>query len=213
MSSAGHVVLLGDSIFDNAAYTDGGPDVVTQLRALLPHGWTATLLAVDGSLVSGLAAQLARLPAGATHLVVSIGGNDALGHIGLLEREATTIGEGLSVMSREVQVFAQAYGEAVRLLQLAGLPLTLCTIYEGSFPDARFQRVAAAAVALFDDVILRAAAAAAVDVIELRLVCRAAEDYANPIEPSSVGGEKIARAVVRALGLGATAGTTRVFGG
>jgi len=213
MSSAGHVVLLGDSIFDNAAYTDGGPDVVTQLRALLPHGWTATLLAVDGSLVSGLAAQLARIPSGATHLVVSIGGNDALGHIGLLEREAATIGEGLSVMSREVQVFAQAYGEAVRLLQLAGLPLTLCTIYEGSFPDARFQRVAAAAVALFDDVILRAAAAAAVDVIELRLVCRAAEDYANPIEPSSVGGEKIARAVVRALGLGAAAGTTRVFGG
>ena len=38
-----HVVLLGDSIFDNAAYTNGGPDVVTQLRELLPAGWHATL--------------------------------------------------------------------------------------------------------------------------------------------------------------------------
>jgi len=34
-------------------------------------------------------------------------------------------------------------------------------------------------------------------VIELRAVCARPEDYANPIEPSSVGGEKIARAIVR----------------
>ena len=27
-----HIVLLGDSIFDNAAYVAGGPDVVKQLR-------------------------------------------------------------------------------------------------------------------------------------------------------------------------------------
>ena len=40
-----HVVLLGDSILDNGAYTSGGPDVVTQLRqyaaaveACLRHG-------------------------------------------------------------------------------------------------------------------------------------------------------------------------------
>ena len=31
-----HIVLLGDSIFDNASYTAGGPDVVAQLRAVWP---------------------------------------------------------------------------------------------------------------------------------------------------------------------------------
>ncbi|MGZ8470667.1 MAG: SGNH/GDSL hydrolase family protein, partial [Gemmatirosa sp.] len=31
-----HLVLLGDSIFDNAAYVRGGPDVVAQVRARLP---------------------------------------------------------------------------------------------------------------------------------------------------------------------------------
>lgn len=31
-----HVVLLGDSIFDNAAFVGGGPDVVAQLRRGLP---------------------------------------------------------------------------------------------------------------------------------------------------------------------------------
>ncbi|HEY0493997.1 MAG TPA: SGNH/GDSL hydrolase family protein, partial [Candidatus Dormibacteraeota bacterium] len=75
-----HVVLLGDSVFDNAAYVGGGPDVVTQLRQRLPSGWRASLLAVDGSVIASIAQQLARLPADASHLVISVGGNDALGY-------------------------------------------------------------------------------------------------------------------------------------
>jgi hypothetical protein len=43
-----HIVLLGDSIFDNAAYVPGEPPVIEQLRAHLPKNWQATLLAVDG---------------------------------------------------------------------------------------------------------------------------------------------------------------------
>ena len=31
-----HIVLLGDSIFDNAAYVEGGPDVITQLNPFCP---------------------------------------------------------------------------------------------------------------------------------------------------------------------------------
>ena len=44
-----HIVLLGDSIFDNASYTSGGPDVISQVREILLKDWKATLLAVDGS--------------------------------------------------------------------------------------------------------------------------------------------------------------------
>jgi hypothetical protein len=36
-----HIGLLGDSIFDNAAYVGREPDVITHLRALLPPGWQA----------------------------------------------------------------------------------------------------------------------------------------------------------------------------
>jgi hypothetical protein len=36
--TAAHIVLLGDSIFDNAAYTQGESHVVTHLRTLLPAG-------------------------------------------------------------------------------------------------------------------------------------------------------------------------------
>ena len=69
-----HIVLLGDSIFDNGAYVRRGePDVVRQLRDKLPAGAKATLAAVDGATTAGVARQLERLPADATHLVVSAG--------------------------------------------------------------------------------------------------------------------------------------------
>jgi hypothetical protein len=58
-----HLILLGDSIFDNAAYTDGGPDVVTQLNDVLLAGWAASLLAIDGSITGDIAGQVGCLPA------------------------------------------------------------------------------------------------------------------------------------------------------
>jgi hypothetical protein len=42
----------------NAAYTAGAPDVISHLRAELPSGWRASLLAVDGSTTGDLAPQL-----------------------------------------------------------------------------------------------------------------------------------------------------------
>jgi hypothetical protein len=33
-----HIVLLGDSIFDNAAYVGNRPDVIQQLRTKIPDG-------------------------------------------------------------------------------------------------------------------------------------------------------------------------------
>jgi hypothetical protein len=78
-----------------------------------------------------------------------------------------------------------------------GLPLVLCTVYNGGFPDARMARLAATAMVVFDDRILRVALENGLPVIELRAVCDRPEDYANPIEPSSIGGEKIAHAIVR----------------
>ena len=74
----GHVILLGDSIFDNAPYTRGGPAVASQVRKLVPPGWTVSLLAVDGSSTDDISGQMQRLPKDATHLILSVGGNNAL---------------------------------------------------------------------------------------------------------------------------------------
>ena len=39
-----HLVLLGDSIFDNAAYVPGGPSVIEHLRRILGGDWRATVV-------------------------------------------------------------------------------------------------------------------------------------------------------------------------
>jgi hypothetical protein len=189
-----HIALLGDSIFDNAAYVPGGPDVVTQLRGMLPAGWSASLLAVDGAVIDGVSRQLAKLPSDATHLVVSAGGNDALGHSDLLERRATSSPQVLGWLADAVDGFEARYRRMLDALLARRLPLTLCTIYNGNLGEP-VQRLATTALAVFDDVILRLATERSLPVIELRQVCNAPSDYANPIEPSVRGGAKIAAAI------------------
>ena len=58
----GHVVLLGDSIFNNAAYVQRGQEVIAQLRDRLPPGWSATLGAVDGAVIADVDRQFGRNP-------------------------------------------------------------------------------------------------------------------------------------------------------
>jgi hypothetical protein len=69
-----HIALLGDSIFDNRAYTGGAPDVVGHLSELLPPSWQATLCAVDGSTAANLVKQPARVPPETSHLAIAVGG-------------------------------------------------------------------------------------------------------------------------------------------
>ena len=82
-----HLVLLGDSIFDNASYVPGEASVVQQVREALGEQWYVTLRAVDGDVTADVAARLERLPGDATHLMVSVGGNDALRHSHILDRQ------------------------------------------------------------------------------------------------------------------------------
>jgi hypothetical protein len=194
-----HVVLLGDSIFDNAAYTGGGPDVITQLGGVLPGSWKATLLGVDGARTEDVPWQLGRLPRDATHLVLSVGGNDALAHGDILERPARSAAEVLGLLADAAGAFERRYRRLIERMLQTRLPLTLCTIYNGNFPDPEFQRIATTALCVFNDAILRTAFEHRLGIIDLRLVCNQPADYANPIEPSSVGGAKIAGAIRRRL--------------
>lgn len=193
-----HVVLLGDSIFDNARYVPGGPAVIEQLQSYLPRDWRATLLAVDGAVAQDVARQLRRLPADATHLVVSAGGNDALEHSGLLEATFLT-GPELIVRLTEAQAeFRRDYQELLRAVWATGLPLILCTVYD-SIPE--FPAEAMTALGVFNDAILREAFRAGLPVLDLRLLCDEARDYSSvsPIEPSKHGGFKIVRGIIRIL--------------
>lgn len=190
----GHVILLGDSIFDNSAYVGGAPDVVRQVRGKLPFGWKASLLAVDGAVTRGVLSQLGRLPADATHLVVSAGGNDALGASGVLSQSVGNVAEAVSLLEIAQSRFAADYEEMAEAAASRGLPTALCTIYDTppSGPDYRLLRTA---LCVFNDIITREAFRRGLPLIDLRLICGEDEDYANPIEPSARGGDKIAGAI------------------
>ncbi len=190
----GHVILLGDSIFDNARYVPAEPAVIDQVRRALPAGWSATLLAVDGHVTRNVTEQLKRLPADATHLFVSVGGNDALGESGLLSEPAVTVGEALGLVAAARSRFGDAYRAMLRAVTAAGKPTAICTVYD-SIPELGPAELTA--LTGFNDVILREAFAAALPVLDLRLVCDRRADYSavSPIEPSSAGGAKIARLI------------------
>jgi hypothetical protein len=193
-----HIALLGDSIFDNRAYTGGAPDVAAHLRDVLPTA-RVTLCAVDGTTTTDVGPQFDRVPRDATHLVLSLGGNDALMNADLLDMPARSTGEALDLFRERLEDFETSYGYVLQALVALGKRATVCTIYNGNLRASEASR-ARIALMMFNDVILRGALASGVDAIDLRLVCTEPSDFANPIEPSGSGGRKIAQAVARAVG-------------
>jgi hypothetical protein len=193
-----HVVLLGDSIFDNARYVPDRPPVIEQLRQALPPGSRATLLAVDGSVTEDVAGQLRELPPDATHLVVSAGGNDALGEVGILSEPACTVGEALAMMAEVRLRFRDFYRAMLTALAAHAKPVAVCTVYD-AIPD--LGPAERTALAGFNEVILHDAFRAGLPLIDLRLTCTHPSDYSHvsSIEPSATGGAKIARAIAEAV--------------
>jgi lysophospholipase L1-like esterase len=207
-----HVVLLGDSVFDNAAYVmAGAPDVIRQVHQRLPYGSKATLAAVDGSKTRDVRAQLRYLPTDATHLLVSAGGNDALSSSDFLTTPAHSTAEALLGLADIAEEFERGYLAMLAEVLARGLPTAICTVYYPRFLEAVLQRMAVTALAVFNDCIIRAALAHGLPLIDLRLICTDEGDYANPIEPSERGGEKIARTIVDLVQYGFTGGRTEVF--
>jgi hypothetical protein len=199
-----HVVLLGDSIFDNARYTAGGPDVITHLREALPQDSRATLLAVDGATADEVLAQLKRMPSDATHLVLSAGGNNALMNSNILHSPADSSSQVLRELADISREFETEYRRTIQACLQQQLPLSICTIYNGCFHDEHLQKSISSALMVFNDVILRIGIEFQLTIIDLRHVCSAPADYANSIEPSCRGGEKIAQVISKWIsGVGA----------
>jgi hypothetical protein len=195
-----HAVMIGDSIFDNGAYVEPSqPDVIQQVRAMLPQGWRATLRAVDGATTRDVEGQLQGLPADATNLVISVGGNDALHGAHVLLESARSVADALGKLAAVRERFEFEYRAMLDTILERGLPTAICTIYDGYVGMEEQQRINVAALAIFNDVIIREAFARGLALIDLRIICTAPEDYSNPIEPSANGGEKIAAAIVGAV--------------
>jgi len=194
-NEGGHVVLLGDSIFDNKVYVGKEPAVIDQLKEVLGTKWQATLLAVDGHITRDIGQQLRKLPATATHLIVSVGGNDALMNQGILSEQVKSSTEVFQKLADLQSEFGRQYENMLDQVLKANKPVAVCTIYDPNFDEAIQNQLSIAALSVFNDRITRAAFSLGIPVIDLRLLFRGPQDYANPIEPGPVGGQKIAEQI------------------
>ena len=171
--------------------------MIKHLRSLLPRDWQATLLAVDGSVTTDVINQIAKIPASATHLIVSAGGNDGLSRADILQKPASSVGDAVDQLAALRAEFHKNYTRMSSALLELELPLALCTVYDPHFSDPLMQRLTTTALNIFNDCILREAIAHGLPVLDLRLICTEAEDYANEIEPGVPGGRKIAAGIVK----------------
>jgi hypothetical protein len=129
---------------------------VGHLRDLLPAAWRATLCAADGSTAADLSTQFASVPSDGSHLVISIGGNDALLNSDLLGTPVNSTAEALSLFGDRTRQFEHTYRAAIDGALAMRRDTTVCTIYNGNL-EAREAALARVALMMFNDVILRVA--------------------------------------------------------
>ena len=207
-----HIVLLGDSIFDNKSYVNPSElDVPNQLRSLVGKDCKVTNLAVDGHVTRHIQTQLTHLPSDATHLFMSVGGNDGLGHLSIFQHPIETVGEALQKMYKIGENFKREYSSMLDNVLTHDLPTSVCNIYYPRFYSNSLDRVesylttgangktiqqmAMAAETIFNDIIMFEVFKRKLPLIDLRILCNDDKDFANPIEPSCIGGMKIAKVI------------------
>ncbi len=213
------IYLLGDSIIDNAPYVKKNEkDVASHLNSMYKCSPQINIYnrAVDGHTMKDLlGTQLSDEGLDeATHIVTSIGGNDLLhnlfflidsvglhqeGSIKLIPRTTTRNKTFEDTYFEIIKPMQQEYESVVANLSNYRAKLLLCTVYEGDLVDSdEFSDVIYSSktmLSIFNDIVYRTAQKYNAEVLELRDIFVSPEDYANPIEPSHIGGEKLAKAI------------------
>ena len=195
------VGLLGDSVFDNGEYLDRESDSVpNQLREKLGEGSRVDLFAKDGHFIKDVVDQLEAVPESVTHLVLSIGGDDALQFFSVLdgfEEETETIGSALEDLAGLREEFELQYRRMMDQILDLERPTVLCTIYEGDFPE--IQTKVNTGLPILNDVIVSVAEDHGLPVIDLNHLCYTKDHYVNSIEPSVKGGDVIATVIAQVI--------------
>ena len=197
------ITLLGDSIIDNKTYVQQQEySVLEHLQNISKNEFLQ--LAYDGdTTVNVLERQLqSQEVAKSSHLVLSIGGNDLLQNILFLhDGPIENINKALSDVHKQIlKPLEQRFETIVEKLSSHRANLLLCTVYEGDLGRTdEFRDVLDSSkimVSSFNDTVYKTASKYNADVLELRHIFASPEDYANPIEPSHVGGERLAQAIM-----------------
>lgn len=199
------MVLIGDSTIDNASYVrfSRGLSVFEHLKNELSTT-TITMLAKDGAVIHSVHhQQLYQVPPDASHLVISVGGNNALGAQSIIHNNSSStrnnFEQAIRQLQRHVLSFETVYASMMEQVCKMNKKVILCTVYNPKFEDETLQMISSMGIVLFNDVIVREALKYGYPIVDLRSTFTESSDYANAIEPSSQGGQKFARAIKKAL--------------
>lgn len=188
-----HLALLGDALQN----IDLGSEEVEAVLVPRPRNpWKLTVLPPAQVLQRG---NIRSIPDDATHVVISLEGGWAIEASGLLQREARTISEALDTLAAVADEFERIFSELMAAAQETGLPSLVCTMVPSRYVKPAQQRVASAALAIFNDRILRRACSAGLPIVDLPLVCTEDADYASETLLSRGGVRKAANVIRAAL--------------
>ena len=201
-----HLVLLGDAL-QNIDLGKGQAET-----ALVPqprNPWKLTVLQPPEVLRQG---RVRAIPAGVTHVVICVDGGWAIETSGLLQGSARTIREALDTLAWAADEFENMFTRLIAAATEAGVPTIVCTLVPARYTEPSRQRVGAAALAIFNDRILRRTIAARLSIVELRLICDEEGDYASETLLSHAGVRKVANVARSALyDISRNPGRTRVY--
>ena len=198
-----HLTLLGDAL-QNIDLGDG-----TRESALVPqprNPWKLTVLEVAEQ------GPLRAIPRDATHVGIALDGGWTIEASGLLKGGAKSIEGALETLAAAADEFESVFTRLIDIALETGLPTIICTLVPARHLDPSRQQVAATALAIFNDRILRKAFAARLSIVELRLVCDEDSDYASETLLSRTGVRKVANVARSALyEISREPGRTRVY--
>jgi hypothetical protein len=201
-----HLVLLGDALENLELGVDPAEDVLVP-RPRNP--WKLTVLEPPQVLERGWSRAI---PLDATHIGICLDGGWAIEASGLLRGEAKSIRSALKALALAADQFEDIFARLIAAALEAGLPTVVCTLVPSRHQEASRRRVAATALAIFNDRILRQAFWAKLSIVELRLICDEESDYANETLLSRAGVRKVANVGRAALyEVSREPGRTRVY--
>ena len=200
-----HLVLLGDALHN----IDMGEEPETVLVPRPRNPWKLTVLEPPQLLQRR---PVRAIPSEATHIGICVDGGWAIETSGLLKRGAQSISDALDSLAAAADQFEEAFARLIAAAVEAGVPTIVCTLVPARHQEALRRRVAATALAIFNDRILRSASAAKLSIVDLRLVCDEDGDYASETLLSRAGVRKVANVARSALyEISRDPGRTRVY--
>ena len=207
--------MLGDSVFDNKVYINQGERDTKEWTEhfFKDHPTEIEFLALDGAVTESVRdQQVSYIDEDAENITISVGGNDLLRYVPLLETSQGTMEKTFSVFYEIRESFRDSYQSMLEKIRDKAPKANILAFdiyypfWEISsdrmlMPEFRnsLNQASRIAIDLFNKAIRDFYKSD--ELISLSSVCSDKKHFANPIEPSTLGSKSIAESIYKHFAL------------